>query len=281
MQVAHTPAGDRWRARLTLPNGEFSPRVQDLACEQQFWSARMKKGAPAPDPYADTVFSALTAQLGDLPISSVLEIGPGWGNYTFPLVRSFPYVTAVDISPDNLRYLSAHSRVLGNPIHPLCGAWESVTVPPHDLVFGYNCLYRLTEPELFLQKMTQSAKLLCVLGMNRPPELPWLPSLEAAGISIHATRQGCEELLTIAKELGLRANLISVPNRRIYRYDSEDALLRRAEGFLNEPVSRDKLRSILLPFHTRSPDGSLSCEYSFTSQLLVWEPPHLSSATAE
>lgn len=281
MQVNHTHAGDCWRARLSLPNGEFSPRVQDLACERQFWSARMKKGVPAQDAYADKVFSALMEQIGDLPISSVLEIGPGWGNYTFPLVQNFPYVTAVDISPDNLCYLSAHSQVLGNPIHPLCGAWESVKVKPHDLVFGYNCLYRLIEPELFLQKVTRSAKLLCVLGMNRPPELPWLPSLEAAGISVHATCQGCEELHAIAKEMGICANLISIPNHRIYRYDSEDALLRRAEGFLSAPVSRDKLLSILLPFHTRGTDGSLICEYSFTSQLLVWKPTHLSSATAE
>lgn len=281
LPVTHTPSGDRWRSRLSLPNGSFPPRVQTLECEQQFWSTRMKKGAPAPDAYADTVFSALMAQVGALPISSVLEIGPGWGNYTFPLVQKFPRVTVVDISPDNLNYLSEHSSALRNPIHPICGAWETAAVAPHDLVFGYNCLYRLKEPELFLQKVTENAKLLCVLGMNCPPELPWLPSLEAAGIPIHATCQGCEELYAILMEMGIRAKLISIANHRTYCYDSKEALLQRAEGFLTEPCSRDKLLSILLAFHTEAPDGRLRCEYPFTSQLLVWEPSRLSSANAE
>ena len=265
--MIHTSAGNLWRQRLRRPDGTLPLRTQSLEAERAFW--RSRAGTGAPDPYARRVFQRLMELAEPLSPRSVLEIGPGWGNYTLPLCETFSQVTCVDVSPDNLRLLS---RRTGGAITSICAPWEEAQAPRSDLIFGYNCLYRLEEPEVFLTKMDALADRLCVLGMNRPPELPWLPALEQAGLSLHYTRQGCEELLTVLRSLQIPARLEELPNVRRCRYPNREALLRRAEGFLLEEVPRDQLWELLEPFHRVEADGSLLCEYPFTSQLLVWEP---------
>ncbi len=274
MEFMRTAAGDRWRNQLHGPDGKLSPRVENPDVERQFWHDRIKTGIPL-DAYAQPVFAALMNQVEFRPISSVLEIGPGWGNYTFPLSKKFSRVTAVDMSPDNLEYLLTHTQAEGHSICPICSPWEQADPELHDLVFGYNCLYRLQYPEVFIQKMNEAARVLCVLGMNCPPELPWLPVLEKSGFSVHYTRQGCSELLQIMEEMGIPARLVDIPNRRQYRYANEEALLQRAQGFLLESCPCEALLPVLLPFHKKEPDGSLICDYQFHSQLLVWEPTDL------
>ena len=270
MYSLHTPAGDRWRSRLLRPDGVMSPRVRSLQTERAFWHDRA--GRVQRDAYADRVWEGLLQVIGDRKIDSVLEIGPGWGNYTLPLARRFPMVTCVDVSPDNLQALRRETAAMGRPIDTICGTWEMAETEPHDLVFGYNCLYRLEEPELFLLKMQETGRKLCVIGMNEPPELPWLPGLQQAGLSVHYTRQGCRELQEVLDSIRIRGRVVDIPNFRTCRYPDREALLQRAEGFLLEPCSREKLLDILLAYHRQLPDGSLQCDYPFTSQLLVWEP---------
>lgn len=265
----HTPAGDRWRQRLRRWDGTLSPRTLDVEVEQGFWRNRMASGAPGPDPYASAVYQQVRHLAAEANVQSVLEIGPGWGNYTFPLCRDFPLVTCVDISPENLAYLSAQAS---RPPETICSPWEWATVPRRDLVFGYNCFYRMAEPEWFLAKIHQTANKLCVIGMNRPPELPWLPDLEKAGLPVHYTRQGCRELAEVLLSLGIRAKLVDIPNQRLYLWQSEEALLHHTQTFLPKPCDRDALRQRILPHCEIRPDGSLICRHHFLSQLLVWEP---------
>ena len=271
MRCVHTSAGNRWRSGLRRPDGSLPERARSLETEREFWRRRVQAGLPPPDDYAVPVLAALLELAEAAGVSSVLEIGPGWGNYTLPLCRRFDRVACVDLSPDNLRWLSRAAEAEGLRLETVCAPWETAEASPCDLVFGYNCLYRLTEPELFLRKMNASAARLCVIGMNRPPELPWLPALEAAGLKVHYTRQGCEDLAGVLEELGIRARLVDIPNVRDYRYPDRQSLLRRAEQFLAAPCPEDMLWELLAPFHHREA-GSWVCRYPFRSQLLVWEP---------
>ena len=271
MAVLHTSAGDRWRKNLHRPDGTLAERVCSIQEERAFWRDRMKSGAPQRDSYADAVWEKLYEIAASFSISSVLEIGPGWGNYTFPLCRSFAQTACVDISPDNLRFLKERTRQEGLSLMTFCSAWETAETGKWDLVFGYNCLYRLMEPELFLQKMNDTAQKLCMIGMNRPPELPWLPALEELGVKLHYTRQGCEALADVLSALKIRGELVSVPNYRVYRYPDREAVLRRAEQFLLSPWPRERLWEVLAPYH-RWENQQWICEYPFESQLLVWRP---------
>ena len=273
--MVHTAAGDRWRRTLRQPDGSLPPRSRDLAVERAFWHRHTSAGDTPLDNYANTVFHCLCGCIAPYAIHSVLEIGPGWGNYTLPLCRRFGRITCVDVSPDNLMALS---RRTGGAITPVCAPWEKAEAARHDLIFGYNCLYRLEEPEHFLLKMDALADQLCVLGMNRPPELPWLSALAEEGIALHYTRQGCEELLEVLDSLHIPTRLVEIPNTRLYRAPDREAVLARAEGFLLEQVPRERLWAILRPFYREEADSSLVCEYPFTSQLLVWEPRVFRSA---
>ena len=279
MRLLHTYAGDHWRDMLRRPDGTVSDRIRSLQVEQAFWNQQMASGPPKPDSYAAAVWKALRQLTASSAVSSVLEIGPGWGNYTFLLGRAFACLGCVDISPDNLTFLAEKARQESISLVTFCSAWETAETGRWDLVFGYNCLYRVTEPELFLLKMNRTARKLCVIGMNRPPELPWLPALEEAGLAIHYTRQGCRELLNVLTSLGLKGKLVTVPNHRSFRYSDREALLDRAGQFLLEPCPREKLWKILEPFHRQEADGSLVCEYAFLSQLLVWAPVNFEEET--
>ena len=270
----HTEAGDRWRARLVRPDGTLSPRVNDAEVERAFWRQRAQRGLFAQDDYAGRVWDALWRECAGRDIHTVLEIGPGWGNYTFPLLRHFDAVTALDISPDNLAALRDKADEVGFHLDTLCAAWEEARPPRHDLVFGYNCFYRVTEPELFFQKIDASARKMCAVGMNRPPELPWLRDMDEAGLRVHYTRQGCEAISDVLASLGIRARMIDIPNVRTYTYADEGALLKRARSFLLEDAPDDLLLGLLMPYHRRLSDGRLVNEYHFTSQLLVWQPAH-------
>lgn len=272
MPSPHTAPGDLWRKNLLRPDGTLSPRVADLDLERRFWRERTQ-GDPIPlDPYSGAVYQTVKDLARAHGVSSVLEVGPGWGNYTFRLLRDFSRVTCVDLSPDNLTYLNRRAAETGHTLETICAPWEAAEAPPRDMAFAYNCFYRVREPELFLDKLHRTARRLCVAGMNEPPELPWIPALEAAGLSIHYTRQGCRELGGILDSIGIPYQLLNIPNHREYRYPNQEALLARVRGFLLEEVPAQRLLSIVMPFHRELPGGSLVCRYLFNSQLLVWEP---------
>lgn len=270
--VSHTQAGDRWRQRLRRPDGTLSQRTQNPEAERSFWKKRMASGAPQLDIYAGVIYQKLEELARKAGVETVLEIGPGWGNYTLPLCRDFSQVTCVDISPDNLAFLKEETARQQRRLETICAPWETAQVPQRDLVFAYNCFYRMTEPELFLSKINRSAAKLCVIGMNRPPELPWLPDLKEAGLPIFYTCQGAEELGDILSSLGISHKRADIPNRRTYRWKDKEALLQRTEGFLLEPVSRERLWPIIHPYCSQEADGSLCLSYEFFSQLLFWEP---------
>lgn len=272
MPSLHTAAGDLWRKNLFRPDGTLSPRVADLNLERRFWRERAQGEQIPLDPYASAVYQAVKGLAQAHNISSVLEVGPGWGNYTFRLLRDFSRVTCVDLSPDNLIYLSRRAVEIGYTLETICAPWETAEAPSRDMVFAYNCFYRVQEPELFLNKLHHTARRLCVAGMNAPPELPWISALEADGLSIHYTRQGCRELGEILTSLGIPYQLLNIPNQREYRYPNQEALLTRVRDFLLEEVPAQRLLSLVMPFHQELPDGSLVCRYLFNSQLLIWEP---------
>lgn len=267
-----TPAGDRWRQRLRRADGTLPLRTESLEAERRFWRRRMAAGPPQPDAYAVEVYAQVERLAGAHGVRTVLEIGPGWGNYTFPLCRSFAEVTCVDVSPENLAYLSRRAEEEGLCLETICGPWEATGAPRRDMVFAYNCFYRMDQPEWFLEKINAGAETLCVIGMNCPPELPWLPELERAGLPVRYTRQGCRELQEILRELGISARMTEIPNERTYRWQDEEALMRRAGDFLTEPCGPEFLRPLILPYCERGADGCLICRYPFRSQLLSWVP---------
>lgn len=279
LAVIHTQAGDEWRNALKLPNGELTERVQSDDVERNFWRMRQQNSTAALDAYRLPVCSALRALITSYKIRSVMELGPGWGNYTFFLAEQGIRLTCVDISPDNLDYLARELKTrMGVSAKMICAPWENAQIEPNgnDMVFAYNCFYRMRDIEKCLLKLNLAATKLCVMGMNRPPELPWLPAMENdLGLKIRYTRMGCEQFQKVLSQLGINAELINIENKREYHYDSIGALMARAQQHIRSDFNEDALKKLLAGYHHAMPDGSLVCEYHFLSQLLVWEPKAL------
>ena len=72
-----------WQEGMKDWHGNMPERMVNDQLEEQFWAqsvARKKIGQT--DPYAARIFQELQKSIE--PQHSVLEIGPGWGNYTLP-----------------------------------------------------------------------------------------------------------------------------------------------------------------------------------------------------
>lgn len=100
--------------------------------------------------------------------ASILEIGPGWGNYTMELAKICGRMTCVDISPEVLSYIDHAAReqeirhVTGG-----CSKWETFSSGErYDVVLGYNCFYRMRSLEECFRKMNDTAEKMCIAGMN-------------------------------------------------------------------------------------------------------------------
>ena len=92
-----------WEEAITLPDGSYSRRQTDDEAEREFWKGFMgRKRSYQRDDTAETVMEAVRKLLADCRTASILEIGPGWGNYTMELAKLCGRMTCVDISPEVL-----------------------------------------------------------------------------------------------------------------------------------------------------------------------------------
>lgn len=268
-------SGDAWRAAMRRPFGEYSDRTKDIEIEKTFWRHNVQERQSAePDPYshviADTVCNLLQMERG---IESILELGPGWGNYTFRLMELCNRLVCVDVSEDNLNRLrQIASKRWTSGVETVCCEWEDY-MPSHcDAVFAYNCFYRMRAIEDCLQKIDRCAKKLCIIGMNEIPEQPFLPILEQElGLPVRYTRLDYRHLERILRELGIRADMLEIPNERVYAYDSIEALLAMAARYIQGEFDESAVQKILERYY-HAHDGQIVCRHTFRSGLLVWRP---------
>ena len=158
------------------------------------------------------------------------------------------------------------------PVDTILSEWESAEPPVCDLAFAYNCFYRMKHIEDNLLKLDRSARKLCVIGMNRSPEQPYLPILEhELGLAVRYTRMDYHQIWDILGELGITAQMIEIPNVRDYHYDSFEAVFDRAVQYIEGPYDPQAVREVLLRYHTAL-DGGYTCRYLFVSGLLYWQP---------
>lgn len=270
-----TPTGDLWRARMRMPSGEYGDRAASDDTERAFWHTFMPgRTGHTTDPYAAPVAKVLCGLVErESDARSILEIGPGWGNYTLALAARCKTMTCVDISPDVLGYIEriAHSAGFGH-VNTLCNTWEAATPARHDLVFAYNCFYRMRNIESCLAKINDTAHKLCIIGMNRSPEQPYLPILEhELGLPMRYTRSDYHELWHILGEMGIAAEMLEIPNARDYHYTSFEELFDRAVQYIEGPYNPDAVKEVLLRYYHPSQRG-YTCRYLFSSGLLVWRP---------
>lgn len=83
--------------------------------------------------------------------STCIEMGPGWGNYTFQLRQDVKSLTLVDGSESVLAYLQQYFENDAN-VQFVHSKWKKRKLSKHDVVLGVNCFYRMYEMNAALKK---------------------------------------------------------------------------------------------------------------------------------
>ena len=266
--------GDLWRQTMRYPCGEYTERVENDDTERLFWQ-RLISGKPTfhPDPYSMKIADAVCDLIRQVSqIKSIVELGPGWGNYTFRLAELCSVLTCIDISADVLAYIQKIASDKGFfHIKTELSKWEECSPPHCDVFFAYNCFYRMKEIEQCLLKIHGCTQKLCVIGMSACPEQPYLRDFDEAGLAVRYTRMNHRNLYNILEELGIRAKCVEIPNNREYIYDSYDALFSRATEYICGPYDESAVKEILGRYYFFD-NGIYRCNYSFQSGLLSWHP---------
>lgn len=253
--------------------GGYSRRTADDDAERSFWREFMAaKGSYVQDEYAGPIAKEIANILGPEKYDSILELGPGWGNYTFDLARHCRRMRCVDISPDVLNYITGIGSEKGFAIETEVSKWEDYTGEPADVVFGYNCFYRMKDIEGCLAKFHQIGSKLHIMGMTSGPEQEYYPVLEKElGLEINYHRLDYIFLLNILYLQGIDCNVKIVPLVRDYAYDDFTTACNAVFGrILTESFDTKAAGEILAQYICREDDGRWHYRHHFRAAILYW-----------
>ncbi|WP_100401394.1 class I SAM-dependent methyltransferase [Bacillus sp. FJAT-42315] len=264
-----------WKEGMRNWDGVLPERMVNDELEEAFWQQLIdKKTVEAnEDPYAKKIQGFLDTLI--LPEDEVLEIGPGWGNYTFFLAEKANNVTCVDSSASVLEFLKrASEKKQFHRMQFIEDKWEEHTVSKkYDVVFGMNCFYRMYQIEKTLRNIQESAKRLAIIGMTSGPIQPHYLDLEKEyGYKIKYPRRDYIHLQNILYEMGIYANCKIILLERTYQFSSfEELITKNKAKILNEYVDDRHVEKVLEKYITEQ-NGTYRYKHDFHAALLYWEP---------
>lgn len=187
---------------------------------------------------------------------TVLDVGCGGGRASLPLVPPATELIGVDASGTMLdEYLAAAARV-GVARRTIHGLWPDVAVhtPAADVVVCHHVAYNVVDIVPFLWALTDHARLAVVLEIPTVhPMSAWAPGWRHFWGVERPVGPGSDNLLTVAREMGLDPEVITSPRGRASGYESDPAtLVPVARRRLCLPIERDGELSEWLAAHPPS-----------------------------
>lgn len=144
-----------WRTTLGWNNPDKSGRKFDDEIEQRFWDKLAPRYTAEYNLNSDTPLlqEKLLAIIGKG--NSILEIGPGSGNFTIPMARQAAKILALDFSAAMLKELAQRLQQANFVNVSLQqGKWEDFfTKERYDYIVSVNSLYRIADMEAAIRKM--------------------------------------------------------------------------------------------------------------------------------
>ncbi len=262
-----------WKAALHELDGSCSLRSRNDAAERDFWKKYLAgKTEYHPDEYSIPLASEIKKILEPQKPDTVLELGPGWGNYTFALASVCKQLTCVDISPEILQYLTKIASQKGfRNINTICSKWEDVSLSKkYSAIFAYNCFYRMLDIQECLQKIQDAADF-HIIGMTSGPDQPYLKDFERElGLSIKWHRFDYIYLTNLLYQMGIDVNCRIVPLKRIDTFDSPEELMKKeSRRILDQQYDQAGVWEILKRYYV--PVGNkLQFEHHFCGAILFW-----------
>lgn len=265
-----------WKEGMLDWQGKMPVRMVDDELEEAFWAQSMKKKTyKQTDEYAKQIYKKMK-QL--IPIdASCIEIGPGWGNYTFPLSKDVKSLTLVDGSESVLAYLQPYIEREA-PVQFVHSKWEEAQIEPHDVVIGVNCFYRMYEMNEALKKMNALAKKRAIIGLTTGPIQPHYEILDKQfGYDIKYPRRDYIVIVNMLYQLGIYADCELLKLERIYRYETLEQLYQaQSKKILSSEFDMAHVEAALKPFITME-SGQYVYRHPFYAAIISWEPVKIGS----
>ncbi len=281
MKISGVPLGcnyiDLWKENMKEWDGTLSNRMIHDEAEEGFWHSFMEKKKQMGGDYINSYAYRIQEELLTLLHTNdrVVEIGPGWGNYTFCVAENVKHLTCVDSSQSVINFLSDESEKHQlNNVSFINDKWEHISMKEsYDVVFGVNCYYRISNIEESLLKMNKVASRLAIVGMTSGPEKPHYVDLHREqGYSIKFRRRDYIHLQNILYQLGIMANckIIEIPS--VSTYPSYESLIRdNVSKILTKDYSKQEVEQALSPYIIEK-DGRYEYPYTFHAALIYWKP---------
>lgn len=260
-----------WKEGMLDWHGKMPKRMVDDDLEEAFWAQSMKKKTyKQTDDYAEKLYAKIQRHIPEK--ASCIEIGPGWGNYTFPLSEDTASLTLVDGSESVLAYLQQYFDEEA-PVEYVCSKWEEAELEPHDVVVGVNCFYRMYEMNSALKKMNALAVKRAVIGLTTGPIQPHYTVLDDRfGYGIKYPRRDYIAIVNMLYQLGIYADVEMIQLERVHRYASKAQLYEaQSQKVLSPALSEEHLKAALDPLITEE-DGEYVYRYPFYAAIISWEP---------
>ncbi|USK71947.1 class I SAM-dependent methyltransferase [Peribacillus asahii] len=264
-----------WQEGMRDWKGHLPERMSNDALEENFWKQLIDKKPlhTFEDPYVKQIQAHLAPMLAKE--DEVLEIGPGWGNYTFFLSNHVKRVTGVDSSQHVLDFLKEVQ--VEKEIHNLDlvhQKWEEYEVThKYDVVFGINCFYRMFDIKGALLNIHHSAKRLAIVGMTSGPIQPHYVDLhQKYGYQIKWPRRDYIHLQNILYDLGIYAECKIIKLERTYRFHTFDELIQKnKQKILDLSIQDQHIEQALQPY-IKFENGAYTYKHDFHAALLYWTP---------
>ena len=271
-----------WREALKQEDGTYSRRLSDDQAEKEFWHHFMqKKSRYQQDSWAHVIMREVKNLLAPCSIHTIMEIGPGWGNFTMELADCCDTLTCVDISEDVLEYISRAAREMGKKnIFSICSKWENMRYQDNrsDVVFGYNCFYRMLDLRESLAIMNQIGTKLCIMGMSVEAMTPYDRELqEQLGANVIYDKKDYIHFVNILYQMGIDANVKIIPLSKELVWSSWEQAVSHVVSRIRDGESlmenhRDTVERILGKYFQQEADGSWHYRLRYRGALVWWEP---------
>lgn len=260
-----------WKEGMLDWHGNMPERMVNDELEEAFWAQSMqKKSDKQIDDYAKIIYEKIKQHIPQN--ASCIEIGPGWGNYTFPLSEDVQSLTLVDGSESVLSYLKQYFM---NDAHIqfVHSKWEEAQIEPHDVVIGVNCFYRMYEMNAALKKMNMLAKKRAIIGLTTGPIQPHYIALEEQyGYDIKYPRRDYIAIVNMLYQLGIYADCEMLKLERVYRYETLEQLYEaQSKKVLSPQFEMTHVKASLESFITME-DGLFVYRHPFYAAIISWEP---------
>jgi len=141
------------------PDG--APTSEHVERQRDFYDSRPHRGLQprGGDRYVEKLTATVVERLGIGPQHRVLEIGAGFGRFTFALLEHCSSVTALDLSQQALATLSAQCEERGvapercRTVHGDLDRVDLERVGAHDFVLGFFVLHHLEDVSASLHRL--------------------------------------------------------------------------------------------------------------------------------